>query len=41
MKNHLQNRIATFEENEANKDELTIEIHKKIKKLDAINKGLK
>ncbi|WP_417326715.1 dynamin family protein [Halarcobacter sp.] len=37
----LQDRIANFEENEANKDELTIEIHKKIKKLDAINKGLK
>ncbi len=37
----LQDRIATFEENEANKDELTIEIHKKIKKLETINKGLK
>ncbi|RXK05632.1 dynamin family protein [Halarcobacter bivalviorum] len=37
----LQERIANFEENEANKDELTIEIHKKIKKLEAINKGLK
>ncbi len=37
----LQERIATFEENEINKDKLTIEIHKKIKKLETINKGLK
>ena len=37
----LQDRIATFEENEQNKDELTIKIHKKIKKLETINKGLK
>ena len=37
----LQERIANFEENEANKDDLTIQIHKKIKKLEAINKGLK
>ena len=37
----LQNRIASFEENDAKKDELTIEIHKKIKKLEAINKELK
>lgn len=37
----LQNRIATFEENEANKDEMTIKIHKKIKKLETISKGLK
>ncbi|XPV69158.1 MAG: dynamin family protein [Halarcobacter sp.] len=37
----LQNRIATFEENETNKDEMTIKIHKKIKKLEAISKGLK
>lgn len=37
----LQNRINTYEENEANKDEMTIEIHKKIKKLEAMEKGLK
>jgi len=37
----LQARIATFEENEVNKDELTIIIHKKIKKLEIIIKGLK
>ncbi len=37
----LQNRIATFEDNESKKDELTIEIHKKIKRLDSINKELK
>jgi len=37
----LQNRIATYEENEANKDEMTIEIHKKIKKLESVIKGLK
>ncbi len=37
----LQTRIATFEENEANKDELTIEVHKKIKKLESISKELK
>jgi GTP-binding protein EngB required for normal cell division len=37
----LQDRIATFEENEINKDEETINIHKKIKKLEVINKGLK
>ncbi len=37
----LQDRISTFEENEANKDEMTIKIHKKIKKLELINKGLK
>ncbi len=37
----LQDRISTFEKNEANKDKLTIEIHKKIKKLETINKGLK
>ncbi len=37
----LQNRIATFEENEVNKDEMTIKIHKKIKKLETIMKGLK
>ncbi len=28
----LQDRIATFEENESNKDKLTIDIHKKNKK---------
>jgi GTP-binding protein EngB required for normal cell division len=37
----LQNRIATFEEIETNKDEMTIKIHKKIKKLETIMKGLK
>ncbi len=37
----LQDRIASFEENEINKDELRLEIHKKIKKLESINKGLK
>ena len=37
----LQDRIASFEENEANKDELTLQIHKKIKKLESIDKGLK
>ena len=37
----LQDRISTFEENEINKDEITISIHKKIKKLESINKGLK
>lgn len=37
----LQHRLATFEENEKNKDELIITLHGKIKKLDHINKGLK
>ncbi len=37
----LQERISSFEENDSKKDELTIEIHKKIKKLEAINKELK
>ncbi len=37
----LQNRIATFEQNEINKDELTIAIHKKIKKLENISGELK
>lgn len=37
----LQHRIATFEENETNKDQLTLKIHKRIKKLETINKGLK
>ena len=37
----LQKRIASFEENELNKDELRLGIHKKIKKLETINKGLK
>ncbi|PLY04507.1 MAG: ATP-binding protein [Arcobacter sp.] len=37
----LQNRISSFEENEINKEEITITIHKKIKKLETINKGLK
>ncbi len=37
----LQDKIRTFEENEINKDEETINIHKKIKKLEIINKELK
>ena len=37
----LQNRISSFEENDSQKDELTIEIHKKVKKLESINKELK
>lgn len=37
----LQNRIANFEENDSKKDELTIEIHKKMKKLEAVVKELK
>lgn len=37
----LQERISSFEEIELNKDELTIQIHKKIKKLESIDKGLK
>jgi predicted GTPase len=37
----LQHRIATFEENEKNKDELIVTLHGKIKKLEQINKGLK
>ncbi len=39
--NLLQDRILTFEEKEINKNELTIEIHKRIKKLEIISKGLK
>jgi len=37
----LQNRLENFEDNEKNRDDLTLSIHKKIKKLEAINKGLK
>ncbi len=37
----LQERIANFEQNEVNKDEITISTHKKIKKLENINKGLR
>jgi hypothetical protein len=37
----LQSRISSFEENDSKKDELTIEIHKKVKKLESINKELK
>jgi hypothetical protein len=37
----LQHRLATFEENEKNKEELIVTLHGKIKKLDYINKGLK
>ncbi len=39
--NSLKDRIASFEENELNKDELKLDIHKKIKRLEVINKGLK
>ena len=37
----LQDRINNFEEKEANKEVVTIELHKKIKRLEAVNKGLK
>jgi len=37
----LQNRISSYEENDSKRDELSMEIHKKIKKLEAINKELK
>ncbi|WP_321470001.1 dynamin family protein [Halarcobacter sp.] len=37
----LQDRIQNFEEKESNKETVTIEIHKKIKRLEVINKGLK
>ncbi len=37
----LHDRLANFEANEEKKDELTIEIHKKLKKLESIEKGLK
>ena len=37
----LTNALKTFEENEENKDELTLKIHKNIKKLQHIQKGLK
>lgn len=37
----LQNQIAQFEENEKNKESLTLELHQKIKQLENINKGLK
>lgn len=37
----LQNQIFQFEENEKNKDELTLSLHQKIKRLDAVSKGLK
>ena len=37
----LQERISSFEENEINKDQITLTIHKKIKKLETISKGLK
>lgn len=36
----LEKQLSNFEDNEKNKDELTLNIHKKIKKLEAINKGL-
>lgn len=37
----LHDRLANFESNEEKKDELTIEIHKKLKKLETVEKGLK
>lgn len=37
----LQNQINNFENNEKNKDELTLTIHKKIKKLEVMIKGFK
>ncbi|WP_419767455.1 dynamin family protein [Arcobacter sp.] len=37
----LQDRISSFEENDSQKDELTIEIHKKIKKLETFSRELK
>lgn len=37
----LQKRVSNFEQNEEKKDDLTIEIHKKLKKLESIEKGLK
>ncbi|MCP4970160.1 MAG: ATP-binding protein [Arcobacter sp.] len=37
----LQDRISSYEENETIKDDLTISIHGKIKKLETIIKGLK
>jgi len=37
----LQDRLVNFEEKESNKEELTIEIHKKIKRLENISRGLK
>ncbi|WP_375724658.1 dynamin family protein [Arcobacter sp. KX21116] len=37
----LQDRISSFEENDSQKDELTIEIHKKVKKLETFSRELK
>ncbi|MGB5918779.1 dynamin family protein [Arcobacter sp.] len=37
----LQDRISSFEENDSRKDELTIEIHKKVKKLETFSRELK
>jgi flagellar motor component MotA len=37
----LQNRIATFEENDKNKAELSINLHKNIKKLENIMLNIK
>lgn len=37
----LEDRISSFEENDSQKDELTIEIHKKVKKLETFSKELK
>jgi len=37
----LQNSLKTYENNENSKDALTIEIHKKIKRLETLSKGIK
>lgn len=37
----LENRISDFENKDIKKDEVTLEVHKKIKKLETITKGLK
>ena len=37
----IQNQIASFENNDKNRATLSIDIHKKIKKLDAINNNIK
>ena len=37
----LEKSLQTFENNEINKDEETIHIHKRIKKLETISKGIK
>jgi hypothetical protein len=37
----LQDRIENFEEKEKNKEVVTMDIHKKIKRLESVMKGLK